>query len=271
MAVITGVGRQSGLPYAIEFDATIEEELLFSSNVTRSPREAGTSSTDHVEPLPDVVRLTGLVTNTPVQPYSAGAGATNADGQLPIVSAFLPATYTTSTEYLAQTARVSERRFGYHVPGVPPRLLGSKPTVQPAVWQRRSESLTYRTLQTLSGTKVDRVYEVLRALRALASEGTEFALQTRYVTFPTMLISSVSCPTTAVDAMAFSIEFVQSNIALVATTDVVAFKNVDETRKNKNKTNGAKPPDPIDPGLEDYEQMQSLYLSGVESIADAVQ
>lgn len=245
--------------HAVEFDATVTEELTFSSNITRSPRERGVSSTDHVEPLPDGVRLEGMVTNTPV--VDGGQGYTDGDLLGPIVSAYLWQDFYTTNKRLVSGARVSAPgRPGLHVPGVPPRVLaGGRPTVTPAVWV--DDVQTFRTRSLHAVTPVNRVLKVLEFLRGLVSRGVEVTVDTRYQTFDTMLIRSVSCPTTAQDSMTFSIELEASNIANVATTTVTAFVNsVDEPRKKPPVKGGRKPQNPIPTGVESYDQMQSIIV-----------
>ena len=94
MALLSWVDPFSKRTHAVEFDATVAEEMTFSSDVTRSPREKGVSTTDHVEPLPDSLRLEGVVTNTPIELYTDG------DHVGPIVSAYLPLRYEFSTKRL---------------------------------------------------------------------------------------------------------------------------------------------------------------------------
>lgn len=50
------------------FDATMSESHTYSANVTSHPVENGTDITDHVQILPFELTLSGIVTNTPIQP-----------------------------------------------------------------------------------------------------------------------------------------------------------------------------------------------------------
>lgn len=50
------------------FDATMSEQHSYVADVTSHPVENGTDITDHIQIRPFELRLTGIVTNTPIQP-----------------------------------------------------------------------------------------------------------------------------------------------------------------------------------------------------------
>jgi len=249
MAILLWTDPDTFIQHGIEFDATVTEELTFSSNVTRSPIEKGVATTDHVEPEPDGVRLEGMVTNTPLVDRTPGAGFTDGDLYGPIVSAFLPETVQYSTKYLQTGARVRpNNRTAAHLPGVPPRLLsGGTATVTPAVWSRRENVQTFQVLKAV--TPVDRVQKVLEFLRSLAFRGVEFSLDTRYVFFPSMLISSVVCPTTNQDSMTFALDIISAQFSEVTTTTIAPKRTaVAQTRQQQKVSAGVVPVDPFHPG-----------------------
>lgn len=52
---------------SLVFDACLSENHSASSTITSHPVESGANVTDHVHNNPDVVTITGLVTNTPIR------------------------------------------------------------------------------------------------------------------------------------------------------------------------------------------------------------
>lgn len=61
-----GVSEEFLPPGAIELDASIEEIHEGESEIPRHPVETGADITDHVRRKPESVRITGIVTNTPI-------------------------------------------------------------------------------------------------------------------------------------------------------------------------------------------------------------
>lgn len=57
---------------SIDFDATLEEVHDWSAEVTTNPVENGAPVADHVIEKPDKLRLTGLITNSPLHGELAG-------------------------------------------------------------------------------------------------------------------------------------------------------------------------------------------------------
>lgn len=67
-------------PAIITFDTMVSEEHKFSSRVTYFPIESGTIVSDHIINLPDVVILSGLITDTPLNifaPFNRSIAAFN--------------------------------------------------------------------------------------------------------------------------------------------------------------------------------------------------
>ena len=64
----------------VSFDTMVSEEHTFSSRVTFFPVESGTIVSDHIINQPDIVRLSGLVTDTPLSifaPFNRSIAAFN--------------------------------------------------------------------------------------------------------------------------------------------------------------------------------------------------
>ncbi len=64
----------------VSFDTMVSEEHNFSSRVTFFPVESGTIVSDHIINQPDIVRLSGLVTDTPLSifaPFNRSIAAFN--------------------------------------------------------------------------------------------------------------------------------------------------------------------------------------------------
>lgn len=59
------------------FDATVTEQHSYMADVTQHPVESGLDITDHVQIKPFELTLTGVVTNTPIQPEEAGIDLPN--------------------------------------------------------------------------------------------------------------------------------------------------------------------------------------------------
>src|SRR5271163_2844558 len=55
----------------VTFDTMVQEEHRFTSRVTYFPVESGTIVSDHIINQPDVVTLSGLVTDTPLNIFSS--------------------------------------------------------------------------------------------------------------------------------------------------------------------------------------------------------
>lgn len=71
--------RQSGLNL-VTFDTMVAEEHRFTSRVTYFPVESGTIVSDHIINQPDVVILSGLITDTPLNilaPFNRSVAAFN--------------------------------------------------------------------------------------------------------------------------------------------------------------------------------------------------
>lgn len=64
-------------------DCTLSERHVFDSDVTDYPVESGINITDNIRPLPIVVEIEGLVTNSPIGPIAAERGALGALGVKP--------------------------------------------------------------------------------------------------------------------------------------------------------------------------------------------
>jgi len=65
----------------VEFDAVITENHLSASEITDHPVESGVDFTDHIRSVQDELRITGVVTDTPViRDASISAGAPNTGG-----------------------------------------------------------------------------------------------------------------------------------------------------------------------------------------------
>lgn len=55
----------------LELDASVSEEHGFEADVTEHPVEKGANITDHVRQKPRTVRITGIVSNTPLPSFTA--------------------------------------------------------------------------------------------------------------------------------------------------------------------------------------------------------
>lgn len=74
--------------HSIEFDATLDEAHDWTHEVTQNPVETGAPVTDHVYAMPDKLRLTGVITNSPLRGELAGQYFGGASGTPRIQTAF---------------------------------------------------------------------------------------------------------------------------------------------------------------------------------------
>ena len=70
----TGIGSDTSLKgiQSIEFDATLEELHDWQNEVTQNPVEEGAPVSDHIIATPDKLRLSGVITNSPLRGEFAG-------------------------------------------------------------------------------------------------------------------------------------------------------------------------------------------------------
>lgn len=80
---------------SIELDASVTEEHSAEVEVTDHPVETGSSISDHARPRSEVLRIEGLVTNSPLP-----------------TSADVPATYTRAGQTVTSSSRFYETRAG---------------------------------------------------------------------------------------------------------------------------------------------------------------
>jgi hypothetical protein len=71
-------GDPVGPTWYLEFDALTVEEVSRSAEVTQYPIETGAMLSDHYQPLPREISLTGVVTDTPSGPWTNIEGMQNA-------------------------------------------------------------------------------------------------------------------------------------------------------------------------------------------------
>ncbi len=60
-------GQPTGPTWYLEFDATLLEEFNRAADVTTYPIETGAVLSDHYQPQPRAITVTGVVTNTPIK------------------------------------------------------------------------------------------------------------------------------------------------------------------------------------------------------------
>jgi hypothetical protein len=83
-------GDPVGPTWYLNFDALTVEELTRSAEVTQYPVETGATLSDHYQPLPREISLTGVITDTPSGPWTNLEGMQNAAAPPVMVERPLP-------------------------------------------------------------------------------------------------------------------------------------------------------------------------------------
>lgn len=203
---VTAFGRVPGLIYdSIEFDATLSEVHSESSTVTEHPIDKGANISDYVSANLTKVTVEGMITNTPVEnhklrlEYLASPVAELTLVPQPFVLSVLSKVQTSA-------ARIGG---GWLAPYQPP-LVRINPTpigVVPA--QYLPVPVNVGGVSYQAPKAVNRVLEIYRVLKRLQQNGTSIQVVTQLANYPAMVISSLTAPREAMDAVIFSIEFTQ--------------------------------------------------------------
>lgn len=221
--------------YVLEFDATTSETHDATAEITKHRVQRGIDVTDNVVPDPIVVRVEGVITNTPLTRTVAERFATSENGKPPQVvgdSIFSrQEVFLAATEYRQRT-KVSVS--GGVVSG-PPAAITGRPVLSsvffvPIVGAIRTpvevtlgEVYQHKHVTSISGSALadakSRLRVCLDVLQGIRGAGIPVKLVTEEKEYPFMLISSVSAvKNTPYDMMRFSISLQEVNFATVITT-----------------------------------------------------
>lgn len=85
-------GTPVGPTWYLSFDALTVEELTRSASLTQYPVETGATLSDHYQPLPREISMTGVVTDTPAGGWTNLEGMQNAAAPMAMVERPLPLT-----------------------------------------------------------------------------------------------------------------------------------------------------------------------------------
>lgn len=225
--------------YVLEFDATTSEthdaRAEISKHRVQRGKGSGVAVSDNVVPEPLVVRVEGVITNTPLNRTFAERYAASVGGKKPIVVGDVfegraPRTIKYRTRRQTSTATAE----GGNLINLPPAinnqpqlaalasipLVGSVPRPVKVTLGKVVEeenSISFQTT-TLSDVKM-RLRVCLEALQWANRYGIPVKLVTEEKEYPVMLISAVSAvKNTAYDMMRFSVTVEEINFATVRTT-----------------------------------------------------
>ena len=71
-------GDPVGPTWYLNFDALTVEDLTRTAEVTQYPIETGATLSDHYQPMPRQISMTGVITDTPSGPWTNLEGMQNA-------------------------------------------------------------------------------------------------------------------------------------------------------------------------------------------------
>lgn len=271
----------------IEFDATLSETHSSKSEKTSHPVEAGVAISDHVRPSEDRVTLEVIVTNTPLNDMSVSrflAPTGRLQSAAPLRMANLPLTLSGVTvageqrlvgksKQVATPKIKAARQPGF---GFPMQLRGAlnadardnPPEVTPGRFDKLvPNGVSGSPLQAV--TPANRVKLVYEVLQSLVRSGVEVNLVTDLRDYPSMVITSLSTPKTAMDALVFSMELEEIRFSSTKKTEVKALR-VEEPRAEKKVDQGPTAPAYFSAEAQAHKQsvLDGISLGGTEAVVN---
>jgi hypothetical protein len=214
--------------YHLTLDATTSETHEISAVVTDHPVEKGVNISDHVRPEPDVIKLEGVVSNTPIfLPPDYSEGAELVTDQLGNVVGTI-----VSPTGIRETATVTAASFplpprGPFNPGGIAQQTFLRPALDPKTRITSTEiqgpDLNAALVQSFT-VEFDRVKAVWQALRQLRDDGTLLTVQTDLWRYENMVLQHVSTSRTVEygNSLQLSMELKQIVIGRTVKVDVPA-------------------------------------------------
>jgi hypothetical protein len=242
MASVIWTMKSGGLG-VLEFDAVPNESHVVSATVTEHPVEEGANMSDHAKPNLRVVTLEGVITNTPLNETTT-QGARYIPGA--ILGGKLGFTLKTERSKRVGYAKVEGGQTGYMLPQFVGAVVGTNALKLPGQKRphtpvkvtaagRTTEDVTVGGSSFQATVQVDRVKACYDVLAALCLTGTEVTLVTNLKEYDTMLITSITAPVRAEDAIRFQIEFKEVRFTETKTVDIT--KKAPREKRAKDEVN----------------------------------
>lgn len=224
MSVTLVYEDDAGVLQTVRFDAVLRELHTATAVPTEHTMESGVDLSDHVRPERARLSLDGFVTNTPT-PSSFTGKSRGVQQQMQ---------FTRTERATVSPASVSGGRTPpIRIPGAPTII--TPITVRNAVREDRVTTVAGNVFQF--PTRFDRVREVYDTLELLRRTGTSFAVYSYLREYDSMVITSMSAPKEAQDAITFALELIEVRFADTETIDAPAPR---EKRAQKTKPQGPK-------------------------------
>jgi hypothetical protein len=227
---------KSGQTFSLEIDATTNEQHDATNTVTDHPVEKGANIADHVRPDPDVLSVTGTISNTPIHlPKDHNGGAREA-------SSFISASWKGSDS--RGTAHGVTKTLG-DLPLPIPHLIAAIPIGggdEAHIGRVVPGGQSGANVKTFS-TPFDRVKDCDQALLKIRNDGTLCRVITDLRTYEDMAITSYSVPRTPEqgDALVFTIAFKHIAAGTAAVTKIPALNKISKGAVSKVEPPAAPP------------------------------
>jgi hypothetical protein len=236
--------ERGGILKTVEFDATPRRVHLGTATPAVHPVQDEPNKTDDVHPEPVRLSAECFVSNTPTVEQIGGVRGAVSDLTINL----------TTREYV--TGARASGGPGPQIPGTTTSL-GSPVEVDPAQYEERSTTITAPVLQFPE--PFNRVRDVHEELDSLRRNKTRVQVVTTLKTYDAMVITSLSSPETAMDAIRFGIELQE---VFVGEATLVDAPQPLQKRAQKPKAQGSQAT------YELPEQQQDLLGQGLERLAN---